>query len=118
MSPTKANIAPIEELAKPKSAYKGVSSQFGSKWQSRRKFKGKQYHLGSYGLEADSAFACNCAVKGLWNNKGTMNFETKRDYFSARKLELESKGVSADKTESLNEVIAGINRCCEIHPAE
>jgi hypothetical protein len=47
-----------------------------------------------------------------------MNFETKRDYFSARKLELESEGVSADKTESLNEVIARINRCCEIHPAE
>jgi hypothetical protein len=55
MSPTKANIAPIEELDKPKSACKGVSSQFESKLQSRRKFKGKQYHLGSYALEADSA---------------------------------------------------------------
>lgn len=57
MSPNKANIAPIEELATPKSAYKGVPSQFGSKWQAHRKFKGKQYHLESYALEADAAFA-------------------------------------------------------------
>jgi hypothetical protein len=109
-------VAAARESAKPKSAFIGTSRN-GSKWKARRGFKGTQYPFGTYVLEADAAFAYDCAVEGLWDNNGIMNFETKRDYFNARKLELESKGISADESESLNEVVSQINRYCRRLPA-
>jgi hypothetical protein len=105
-----------DKWTKPKYAYKAVG-RFRSVWAAKKKFKGMQYFLGNYALQADAAFACDCAVKGLRDYNPTVNFEMKRDYVNARKLELENKGVSADMSGSLDVFIDQINCCCGRFPA-
>ena len=62
-------VAAARESARPKSAFIGTSRN-GSKWKARRGFKGTQYPVRTYILEADAAFAYDCAVEWLWDNNG------------------------------------------------
>lgn len=93
-----------------KTPFRGVYFTYSNKSKciGKIKYKGKDIHIGSFILQCDAALSYDKTAELL--GVQYRNFKSKQDYLTARRRELESRGISLEEAGSCGNVAAQIEQ--------